>query len=84
MFKIFRNVCSQLGPVRVAGTDLISPTGHQLLTVSQLQLGGRKTLHTAPKKRFYKNVNVIQNNGLFEINLGEPFSNLLEITGLCK
>ena len=82
MFQIFRNVYSQLGPRVAAGTDLIS-TRHQLLTVPQLQRRrvqpsddeqlGRKALHTAPKKRFYKNVNVIQNSGLFEINLGEPF-----------
>ncbi len=27
-------------------------------------------LHTAPKKRFYKSVSVVQSNGKFEINLG--------------
>ena len=26
-------------------------------------------LHTQPKKRFYKNVSVVQSNGQFEINL---------------
>jgi hypothetical protein len=31
----------------------------------------REALHTAPKKRFYKNVSVVQSNGKFEINLGE-------------
>ena len=28
-----------------------------------------QSIHTQPKKRFYKNVSVVQNNGQFEINL---------------
>ena len=28
-------------------------------------------IHTEPKKRFYKNVSIVQNNGTFEINLDQ-------------
>jgi len=29
-----------------------------------------RSIHSVPKKRFYKNVSVVQNNSKFEINLG--------------
>ena len=38
----------------------------RLNSIPRLQV---QSVHTQPKKRFYKNVSVIQSNGQFEINL---------------
>ena len=85
MFAIFRKTCEK--SVRAYFAETTSKPANLLVSHIKTGLFASDTatfgfgvspplrqLHTVKKKRFYKTASVVQNNGVFEINLGNNFA----------